>query len=160
MTHTRARTHARTHTRARARTRTHTRLTALFPGLSRWAGTRKVKNQSGFYWSKRQWVVVASAGPYASLHLVSDRWPCQHPTTQFLQAGCPSCRPTNSVKALKAKNSQMTLTSLSVCCINIRIDILSTTRVYVWSSYVYKALSCKLFIAHYNILVIIQHCIY
>jgi len=26
----------------------------------------------------------------------------QHPTTQFLQAGCPSCRPTNSVEALKA----------------------------------------------------------
>jgi len=26
----------------------------------------------------------------------------QHPTTVFLQAGCPSCRPTNSVKALKA----------------------------------------------------------
>jgi len=24
------------------------------------------------------------------------------PTTLFLQAGCPSCRPTNSVKALKA----------------------------------------------------------
>ena len=24
----------------------------------------------------------------------------KHPTTQFLQAGCPSCRPTNSVKAL------------------------------------------------------------
>jgi len=31
------------------------------------------------------------------------RQPRQHPTTQFfLQAGCPSCRPTNSVKALKA----------------------------------------------------------
>jgi len=26
----------------------------------------------------------------------------QHPTTQFLQAGCPSCRPTNHVKGLKA----------------------------------------------------------
>jgi len=26
----------------------------------------------------------------------------QHHTTHFLQAGCPSCRPTNSVKALKA----------------------------------------------------------
>jgi len=26
----------------------------------------------------------------------------QHTTTQFLQAGCPSCRPTKSVKALKA----------------------------------------------------------
>jgi len=27
----------------------------------------------------------------------------QHLITQFLQAGCPSCRPTNSVKALKAQ---------------------------------------------------------
>jgi len=26
------------------------------------------------------------------------------PTPSFLQAGCPSCRPTNSVKALKGKN--------------------------------------------------------
>jgi len=47
-------------------------------------------------------VAVASAGPYASLHLTPDRQPRQHPTTQFLQAGCPSCRPTNSIKALKA----------------------------------------------------------
>ena len=62
---------------------------------------QKGKNQSGFYWSKRQWVAVASAGPHASLHLTPDRKPCQHPTTQFLQAGCPSCRPTNSIKALK-----------------------------------------------------------
>ena len=53
-------------------THTHTCLTALFPGLPGWAGTRKV-NQSGFYWSKRQWVAVASAGPYASLHLAPDR---------------------------------------------------------------------------------------
>ena len=63
-------------------THTHTRLTALFPGLPRWAGTRKV-NQSWFYWSKGQWVAVASLS--------------------FLQAGCPSCRPTNSVKALKTE---------------------------------------------------------
>ena len=48
-------------------------------------------------------MAVASAGPYASLHLAPDRQPCQHPTTLFLQAGCPSCHPTNSVKALKAK---------------------------------------------------------
>jgi len=53
-------------------THTHTRLTALFQGPPRWAGTRKV-NQSGFYWSKRQWVAVASAGPYARLHLTPDR---------------------------------------------------------------------------------------
>ena len=48
-------------------------------------------------------MAVASAGPYAKLHLAPDRQPRQHPTTRFLQAGCPSCRPTNSVKALKAQ---------------------------------------------------------
>jgi len=45
---------------------------------------------------------MASAGPYASLHIAPDKQPRQHPTTQFLQAGCPSCRPTNIIKALKA----------------------------------------------------------
>ena len=47
-------------------------------------------------------MAVASAGPYASVHLAPDRQPRQHPTTQFLQAGYPSCRPTNSVKAQPA----------------------------------------------------------
>jgi len=37
-----------------------------------------------------------------SLHLASGRQPRQHPPLSLLQAGCPSCRPTNSVKALKA----------------------------------------------------------
>jgi len=41
---------------------THTCLTAIFPGLPGSAGTRKVK-PTGFYWSKRQWVAVASAWP-------------------------------------------------------------------------------------------------
>jgi len=45
---------------------------------------------------------MASAGPYASLCLAPDRQPRQHPITQFIQAWCPSCCPTNSVKALKA----------------------------------------------------------
>ena len=45
---------------------------------------QKSKTISGFYWSKRQWVAVASAGPYASLHLTADRQPRQHPTTQTL----------------------------------------------------------------------------
>ena len=32
---------------------------ALCPGLPGWAGTRKMKNQSGFYWSKRQCSVLS-----------------------------------------------------------------------------------------------------
>jgi len=60
--------------------------------LPRWAGTTKVK-PSGFYWSKRQWVAVASAGPYASLHLTLDRYLCQHPTTQSFTGRVPFLPP-------------------------------------------------------------------
>jgi len=52
-------------------------------GTTRVSRYQKGKNQSGFYWSKRQWVAVASAGPYASLHLALDRYPRQYPTTQI-----------------------------------------------------------------------------
>ena len=45
-------------------------------------------------------MTVASAGPYASLHLIPDNY-ANIPPLSFLQAGCPSCRPTNSVKVLK-----------------------------------------------------------
>jgi len=45
-------------------------------------------------------VAVASVGPYASLHLIPDNH-AKIPPLGFLQAGCPSCHPTNSVKTLK-----------------------------------------------------------
>ena len=48
-------------------------------------------------------MAVASAGPYASLHLAPDRNHTSTPQLSFLQAGCPSCRPTNKVKALTLK---------------------------------------------------------
>ena len=46
------------------------------------------------------WAVCKSAS--------CSRQPCQHPTTQFLQAGHPSCQPTNSVKAPKVKKNSFT----------------------------------------------------
>jgi len=46
---------------------------------------------------------MAPAGPYASLQLAPDRYHTSSSPLSFLQAGCPSCRPTNSVKALKAE---------------------------------------------------------
>ena len=86
-------------------THTHTRLTALFPGLPSCAGTRKVKpiwillKQETVSGSGISWTICMSA-------------PCSRQTTTpapnhsvFVQAGCLSCRPTNSVKALKAKGS-------------------------------------------------------
>ena len=77
------RQHTHTHTH------THTHLTTLFPVPERW-------NQSGFYWSNRQWVAVASAGTYACLHLAPDRQPRQRPTTQFFTGRMPFLPP-NSV---------------------------------------------------------------
>jgi len=47
-------------------------------------------------------VAVASAGPNASLHLIPDNH-ASIPQLSFLQAGCPSSRPTNSIKALKVQ---------------------------------------------------------
>jgi len=49
------------------------------------------------------WDAVASAGLHANnLHLAPDRQPHRHLITQFLWTGYSSCRPTNSVQALKA----------------------------------------------------------
>jgi len=44
-----------------------------FSGTTRVNQYQKGKNQSGFYWSKRQWVALVSAGPHASPHLAPDR---------------------------------------------------------------------------------------
>jgi len=49
-------------------------------------------------------VAVASAGPHASLHLIPDNH-TNIPPLSFLQARCPSCRPTYSLKVLKANES-------------------------------------------------------
>jgi len=63
--------------------RMNERLSALCPGLPRWAGTRKVKPI---------WILLKQeTAPHHS---------------SFLQAECPSCRPTNSIKALKAKTAE------------------------------------------------------
>jgi len=40
----------------------------------------------------------------SSSHIITTN----KPTPSFLQAGCPSSRPTNSVKTLKGKNAQTT----------------------------------------------------
>ena len=84
-------------------TDTHTRLMALFPAIPGWAGTRKVKpiwillKQETLSGSGISWAVCKSAS--SSRQLTT---PAPHHSV-FLQAGCPSCRPTNSVKALNAK---------------------------------------------------------
>ena len=84
---------------------THTRLMALFPGLPRWAGTRKV-NHLDFTEardSESQWHQLHHMQVCTSLQ--TDNHASTSPLS-FLQAGCPSCRPTNSIKALYMKLSE------------------------------------------------------
>jgi len=59
-------------------THTHTHTTVLWPSWILSGTTRVSHHQKGktrkvkpiwIYWSKRQWVAMASAGPYANLHL-------------------------------------------------------------------------------------------
>ena len=80
---------------------THTQpFNGLFSGTG--AGTRKVKpiwillKQETVSGSGISWAICKSAP-----HSTQTTTPAPHHSV-FLQAGCPSCRPTNSVKALKA----------------------------------------------------------
>jgi len=58
-------------------------------------------------------VAVASAGPYASLHLAPDRQPRQHPTTHFYRPDAlPATQPTVS-KQHQFKNAFSALTLLA-----------------------------------------------
>ena len=96
---------ARTHPRARTHTDTHTHthpFNGPFPGLPWSAGTRKVRP----IWiilkqdSERQWHQLGHMQVCTLLQ--ADNHSSTAPLS-FLQTGCPSCRPTNSVKALKAE---------------------------------------------------------
>ena len=74
-----------------------------FPRLPGWASTRKVKpiwillKQQTVSGSGISWAICKSAPRFRQITTPAPHY------SSFLQAGCPSCRPTNSVKALKAQ---------------------------------------------------------
>jgi len=83
---------------------THTRLTALFPfsGTTQVSWYQKSKTNLDFAEardSEWQWHQLGHMQVCTSLQ--TDNHASTPPLT-FLQAGCPSCHPTNSVKAPKA----------------------------------------------------------
>ena len=79
-----------------------TRFTALFPGPPEWAGVRR---------ELLDFLVQGeiNRGRHTDHpdghHSVRTNQCPPPPSPPFLQAGCPSCRPTNSVKALKATSA-------------------------------------------------------
>jgi len=83
---------------------TYTHLTALFPGLPRWAGTRKVKpirillKQETVSGSGISWAICKSAP-----HSRQITMPAPHPTTQFFTGRVPFLP--SSQQRLKALNA-------------------------------------------------------
>jgi len=101
----------------RAESHTHTRLTALFQGLPGRAGTREVKpiwvllKQLTVSGSSISWAICNSAPRSRQITM-----PAPHRSV-FLQAGCPSCRPTNSVKALNVRACVRVCVCVCVSCV-------------------------------------------
>ena len=84
----------------------HNRFTALFPGPPGWAGARK---------ELLDFVVQGKINrgrhtdhPTGRHSIRANQCP-PPPSPIFLQAGCPSCRPTNSVKALRTQQLHCTV---------------------------------------------------
>ena len=91
-----------------------------FLGLPRWAGARKVKP----IWILLKQETVSGSGISCAIcksapHSRQITMPAPHHSV-YLQAGCPSCRPTNSIKALKAQcvvmNSRIIFTIFYKTC--------------------------------------------
>ena len=108
---------------------------ALCPGLPGWAGTRKVKpiwillKQETVSGNGISWAICKPAPRSRQITM-----PAPHRSV-FLQAGCPSCRPTNSVKALKAVRKYMRVNTCGcftcACrnwCEEYNCNIVSTTK--------------------------------
>ena len=93
------------HTRTHARTHTHThthKFNGPFSGTTQVSRYQKGKTNLDFTEardSEWQWYQLGHMQVCTSLQ--TDNHASTTPLS-FLQAGCPSCRPTNSVKAMKA----------------------------------------------------------
>jgi len=92
---------------------THTRLTARFPGLPGEPVPRKFINLDFTEARDSEWQWHQLGLMQVCTSLQTDNH-TSTPPLSFLQTGCPSCRPTNSVKALKAKALFASLSALYV----------------------------------------------
>jgi len=93
--------HTHTHTHARTHTHTHA-FNGRFAGTTQVSRYQKGKTNLDFTEARAsEWQWHPLGHMQVSTLLQTDNHTSTPPLC-FLQAGCPSCRPTNSVKALKA----------------------------------------------------------
>ena len=112
---------------AKSSSNTHTRLTALFPGLPRWAGTRKVKpiwillNQETVSGSGISWAICKSAprsrqitmpAPHHSVFYRLDAFPAAQPTaSKHWRHKCP---PVSEIEMVNKRSANIPAEASSV----------------------------------------------
>jgi len=91
-------------------THTHNHLTALSPDYPG-EPVPKRYNQSGFYWSKRQWVVSGISWDICK-SAPRSRQRCQHPTTQFFTSWMPFLPPNQQHQSTEGMTSKNTFNKI------------------------------------------------
>jgi len=94
-------THIHTHTHTHAHTRTHT-FNGPLSGTTQVSRYQKGKTNLDFTEAKESEWQWHQLGHMQVCTLLQTDNHASTPPLSFLHAGCPSCRPTNSVRALKA----------------------------------------------------------
>jgi len=88
-------------------------------------------------------VAVASAGPYASLHLAPDRQPHQHPTTRVFTGRMPFLPPNQQRQSTEGKCRDRAVFQFSNMAVTAIFDFQKLETVSGWSAvagYAYIAL--------------------
>ena len=127
---------------------THTPLTALFSGTTRVSRYQKGKTNLDFTEARNsEWQWHQLGHMQVCISLETDNHASTTPLKVFLQAGCPSCRPTNSVKALKAKikdnklhKNNILIRTFSKCSANVKVRLfrsfcLALYDIALWNVY-------------------------
>jgi len=63
------------------------------------------------------------------------------PLLSFLQAGCPSCRPTNSIEALKAHDNYVTVPVFHFASAGVAVDSSHMTASYDFLVFLFSTFS-------------------
>jgi len=95
--------HTHTHARARTHTHTHTPSNGPLSGTTRVSGYQKGKTNLDFTEARDSEWQWHQLGHMQVCTLLQTDNHTSTPPLSFLQAGCLSCRPINSIKALKAQ---------------------------------------------------------
>jgi len=80
-------------------------------------------------------VAVASAEPYANLHLAPDRYPCQHPTTQFFTGRMPFLPPNQQRQS--TEGTAENVKQRSVAC-HLQLNMYRLLNIVSYSRFVEK----------------------